>query len=213
MKSVKYIVNPQIEDYLEKLFPPDEGVIGEMQRKAYETGMPIIGRMVGNYLCQLAIISNSVKFFEMGSGFGYSALWFAKAAGETGRIVCTDYSAENRQMALDYFKRARLKTDIEFLVGDSLELLGQSSEKYDIIFNDIDKEGYPDVIDTAYEKLEPGGLLITDNVLWHGRVAGDDDLPSTYGVKRYNELILMKEGFYTTIIPIRDGLSVSIKTD
>lgn len=212
-KDEDIIVNPKLEEYISGLFTLKDDIISEMERKSQETGMPIIGNSVGKFLMQITLISRSTSVFELGSGFGYSAYWFAQALGEQGNIICTDYSAGNRDLALDYFRRSGVETEINFITGDSLDVLTSFDAKFDIIFNDIDKEFYPGVIDPAYDSLNPGGLLITDNVLWHGRVVGGDDLPSTGGVRKYNELMSKDSRFLTTVIPIRDGLSVSMKMD
>lgn len=212
-KDEDIIVNPKLEQYISGLFTIKDDIISEMERKSEETGMPIIGSSVGKFLMQITLISRSTSVLELGSGFGYSAYWFAQALGEQGSIICTDYSAGNRDLAMDYFRRSGVETGIDFITGDSLDVLRSFDTRFDIIFNDIDKEFYPGVIDPAYEHLNPGGLLITDNVLWHGRVVGGDDLPSTEGVRKYNELMSKDSRFLTTVIPIRDGLSVSMKMD
>ena len=209
----KDILNPELEDYITRLFPVEDEIVSDMEARASETGMPVIGSLVGQFLKQITLISGAGTVFEMGSGFGYSAYWFAKALGDRGHITCTDYSRENLDNARDYFQKAGFKTGIKYLAGDSLELLSNSRGTFDIIFNDIDKEYYPGVPDLAYSKLNKGGLLITDNVLWHGRVAEDSQLPSTRGVQKYNQRLTEHDGFLTTIIPLRDGLSVSMKLD
>jgi len=90
-------------------------------------------------------------------------------------------------------------------------ILDEITGEFDIVFNDIEKEDYPRVIDKAYGKLRPGGLFITDNVLWHGRVLSQDNSPATEGVREFTRLLTSHKGFYTTILPIRDGLSISLK--
>lgn len=206
------IVNPEMESYIAGLYKIDDEIVAEMETKAEDTGMPIVGSSVGRFLMQVAIMSKCKKVFEMGSGFGYSAYWFAKGTGSGGSIICTDFSEENKNLALGYLERSSADVRVEFKTGNSIEIIKSVKQSFDIIFNDVDKEYYPEVIEPAYNKLKPGGILITDNALWHGRVTEDDGLPSTSGVKRYNELLSEDRRFITTIIPIRDGLSISIKT-
>ncbi|MGI9553727.1 MAG: O-methyltransferase, partial [Thermodesulfobacteriota bacterium] len=173
--------------------------------------IPIVGPLVGNFLYVISMISKSKKVFELGSGFGYSAYWFSKGVGSDGKIVCTDYSTEHMEKAHYFFKKTGREKMLEFITGNSLEILDGTDEKFEIIFNDIDKEFYPDVIDIAYDKLIKGGFLITDNVLWYGRVVENDDLPSTKGVKDFNRSISTDPRFITSILPLRDGVSVSYK--
>jgi predicted O-methyltransferase YrrM len=206
-----YIVNPNIEEYLRGLTPVEDEVLAEMEELGRERGFPIVGPLVGRLLYQLAVMTRAKKVFEMGSGFGYSSYWFAKAIGNEGLVVFTDLSQKNAKMAEDFFRRGGIEGEIRIHVGDSLQILRQFEEKLDIIFNDIDKEHYPLVVDQAYKKLKPGGLFITDNVLWHGKVLTEDSSPGTKGIKEFTRLLLAHDGFFTTIIPIRDGISLSVK--
>lgn len=182
-----------------------------MEELASKESIPIIGPQVGRFLYQLAIIINAKRVFELGSAFGYSAYWFAKAVGAEGEVHFTDLSKDNIALASNFIDRMGYQDIIKIHMGDGSLLLDEAPGEFDIIFNDIEKEDYPMVIDKAYKKLRKGGLFITDNVLWHGRVVSDDKSPATEGVRQFTELILSHKGFNTTIIPIRDGLSVSVK--
>ncbi len=206
-----YIVNPQIEEYLKGLSPVDDAILREMEELGKKREFPIVGPLVGRLLHQLALAIGAERIFEMGSGFGYSTYWFAKAAHDGATVFFTDFSSDNAQLALNFFKRAEIDNRIRIQVGDSLSILDKTPGHFDIIFNDIDKERYPLVVEKAYNKLRKGGLLITDNLLWFGRVLSDDDSPSTKGVKEFTRLLLSESGFITTIIPIRDGISISLK--
>jgi len=205
------IVNPEIETYLKELSPVEDPIIQEMETLAEELDFPIIGSLVGKFLYQITKISKAKKIFELGSGFGYSAYWFSKALENEGYVFCTEISEDNHKIALNFLKKSEYFNNIKFEVGDGLSILKQQKEKFDIILNDIDKEYYPDVIEIAAKKLSPGGLLITDNMLWFGRVLSNDKTPSTIGVKKFTEIILSRKDFITTIIPIRDGISISLK--
>jgi len=206
-----YIVNPNIEEYLRGLTPVEDEVLAEMEEMGRERDFPVVGPLVGRLLYQLAVMTGAKKVFEMGSGFGYSSYWFAKALGNEGFVVFTDLSQKNAKMAEEFFRRGGVEGKIRIYVGDSLQILRRFEEKFDIIFNDIDKEYYPLVVDQAYKKLKPGGLFITDNVLWHGKVLTDDSSPGTKGVKEFTRKLLAHDGFLTTIIPLRDGISLSVK--
>lgn len=205
------IVNPEIETYLKELSPVEDPIIQEMETLAEQMDFPIIGSLVGKFLYQITKISKAKKIFELGSGFGYSAYWFSKALENEGYVFCTEISEDNHKIALNFLKKSEYSGNIKFEVGDGLSILKQQKEKFDIILNDIDKEYYPDVIEIAAKKLSPGGLLITDNMLWFGRVLSNDKTPSTIGVKKFTEIILSRKDFITTIIPIRDGISISLK--
>ncbi|MGI9533507.1 MAG: O-methyltransferase [Thermodesulfobacteriota bacterium] len=205
------IINTKIENYITELTIESDDILEEMHAYARESEIPIVGPLVGNFLYVISMITKSKSVFELGSGFGYSAYWFAKGVGSDGRIVCTDYSKEHMEKAHYFFKKTGQENMFEFVAGNSLEILDRTNEKFEIIFNDVDKEFYPDVIDIAYDKLIKGGFLITDNVLWYGRVIENDNLPSTRGVKDFNRTICEDPRFITSMLPLRDGVSISYK--
>jgi predicted O-methyltransferase YrrM len=182
-----------------------------MEEWAREKEIPIVGRQVGSFLYQLAMIIKAKRIFELGSAFGYSAYWFARAVGKDGQVVFTDLSRDNIELAKEFIGRTGFQDIIQVHLGDGAVILDEINGEFDIIFNDIEKEDYPQIIDKAYRKLRSGGLFITDNVLWHGRVLSDDNSPSTQGVREFTKLLMLHTGFYTTIVPIRDGLSISVK--
>lgn len=205
------IINPKINEYLIQLIPARDEVLAEMERYGEAKNFPLIGPLCGMFLSQLAFIAQAKYVFEMGSGFGYSAIWFARGLADNGKIICTDGDPTNREKALEYFKRAGVSNKIEFRVGNAQEILREYDGPFDIIFNDIDKQDYYQVIDLAIPRLRKGGILITDNALWDGKVIAPPDDIYTEGVQRYNKLIFQKQDFLTTIIPLRDGLAMSIK--
>jgi len=182
-----------------------------MEDLALEKNIPIVGRQVGSFLYQLAITINAKRIFELGSAFGYSAYWFAKAVGRDGQVFFTDLSPENIGLAREFIERSGFNERIKINLGDGALILDETPGEFDIIFNDIEKEDYPRVIDKAYDRLRPQGLFITDNVLWHGRVLSEDASPATEGVREFTRLLMSHKGLYTTIVPIRDGISISVK--
>jgi len=208
------LISPLIEDYILEKTQVEDRLIDEMHKFAEVNEVPIIGPLVGKFLYQMAHLTNAKSIFEMGSGFGYSAYWFAKAFNDKGKVVCTDFSTEHKEAAEKFFKNAGFENYMEFISGNSIEILKQSDKKYDIIFVDIDKEQYPDVIDISFDKLNKNGLMIADNTLWYGRVIDDgEELPSTKGIKVFNNILSSDNRFITTILPLRDGITLSYKKD
>jgi len=205
------IVAPEIEAYLSRLFPSEDNILQEMEREGEERRFPIVGPQVGRLLCLLARISGATRVFEMGSGSGYSAYWFLKGMSPEGRIILTDDSREKLDRARDYFKRAGFLERVIIEEGDALELIDRYPGPFDIIFNDIDKEQYPQAFEKAVPRLRPGGLLISDNALWFGSILADSHEADVQGIRRYNRLISESDGLFSMIIPIRDGLSISMK--
>jgi caffeoyl-CoA O-methyltransferase len=205
------ITVPEVEDYLYAILPPRDEVLAEIEAEAAKNDVPIVGPAVGRVLYQLAIISGARKVFEMGSAIGYSTIWWARAVGERGRVVYTDGDRKNADKARRYFERAGVSQRITVRVGDALEMLSEEKEPYDIIFNDVDKTDYPRVFRLALPHLKSGGLFITDNVLWSGKVAQPDPDAQTKAILEFNKLTNESKELFTTILPIRDGVSVCVK--
>jgi predicted O-methyltransferase YrrM len=182
-----------------------------MEAYAKEHGFPIIGPLVGRVLQQLVIMTGAKRVFELGSGYGYSALWMAMVLPPDGSVNCTDGDPDNERRAKDYFERAGLRSKLRFRVGDALELFAKETGPFDLILNDIDKEGYPDTIKPVKDKLRSGGVFVTDNLLWSGRIFDSDPSESTRGVIKFTKELYDDPDFLTTIIPIRDGISVAVK--
>jgi len=207
------IVHPKIKKYLDELLPQREPWFMEMEKLAEEKNFPAVGPQVGMLLEILARSINAKRIMELGSGFGYSGLWFARALPADGYLL-SDFQEKNRSLAEEYFKKAGKSKIMEFKVGDALALLKQEKGPYDLIFNDIDKELYPQVIEPVYGLLRKGGLLVTDNTLWYGKVAQEnkDQMDeTTASVLEFNRRLKAHKGFLTSFLPLRDGLSVSIK--
>jgi caffeoyl-CoA O-methyltransferase len=205
------ITVPEVEDYLYAVLPPRDEVLAEMEADAAKNDVDIVGPAVARVLYQLAIISGAKKIFEMGSAIGYSTIWWARAVGEGGRVVYTDGDRKNAEKARRYFDRADLSRRIKVRVGDALEILSEEKEEYDIIFNDVDKTDYPRVVRLALPRLKRGGLFITDNVLWSGKLGKPNPDAQTKAILEFNKLIYESQDLFTTILPIRDGVSVCVK--
>jgi caffeoyl-CoA O-methyltransferase len=207
------ITAPEVDDYLYAMLQPRDAVLTEMENEAAKHNIPIVGPAVARIFHQLATISGAKKIFEMGSAIGYSTIWWARAVGDTGRVIYTDGDPKNAEKARGYFERAGVSKRITVRVGDALEFLSEEKHPFDIIFNDIDKTDYPRVVRLALPRLKSGGLFITDNVLWSGRVAKPPANPDaqTKAILEFNKLIYESKDLFTTILPIRDGVAVCVK--
>jgi predicted O-methyltransferase YrrM len=201
-----------VDDYLYSMLPRRDEVLSEMEDYATRHDIPIVGPAVARVLQQLALAINAKTVFELGSAIGYSTIWWAQAVGEKGRVIYTDGDANNAERARGYFDRAGVSNRITLHTGDALEVLSEQKEQYDIIFNDVDKEDYPRVLRLVSPRLRKGGWFITDNVLWSGRVAEKNPKEAiTKAILEFNRLLYDSADFFTTILPIRDGLAVALK--
>lgn len=205
------IVMPEVEAYMDGLLPQRDPVLIEIETLAANRGIPIVGPAVGRVLFLLARVINARRVFEMGSAVGYSTIWLARGVGENGVVYYTDTEQENARQAASYFKKAGVDKQVRLLIGDSINLIDTVEEDFDLIFNDVDKEQYPEAFVKAYPRLRRGGLLVSDNVLWYGRVAEENRGTATEAVREFNRLIYSKEDLFTTILPIRDGISISLR--
>ncbi len=194
----------------------DDAVLLAMEELAYQKGFPIVDRLVGIFLASLTKLHGSRRIFEFGSGYGYSAYWFARAGGPDAEIICSDGNPSNRDLAERFLQQAGLWKNIDFRVGFAQDIFKSTQGGFDICYNDVDKGDYPEIWRMARDRIKPGGLYIADNVLWQGRVVMeppvDDVAPGwTEAILEHNRVIFEDSGFDTFINPTRDGVLVARK--
>jgi predicted O-methyltransferase YrrM len=207
-------LKPEIKKYIDQLSAHDDPVLTEMEAVASKRNFPIIGPVVGRFLYQTTLIRKATRIFELGSGYGYSTLWFAKAVQRLGggEIFHTDGDRQNSEQAKSYLSRAGVGNFVRFIVGDAIEALHQTPGSFDLIYMDIDKHQYPDAFPVIREKLPAGGVLIVDNMLWFGQVVDKNDItPSTEGIRRFTRALWADPEFFTTLVPLRDGFVISVR--
>ena len=204
----------QTQDYIASLVPPREPELQKMEEYAEEHGFPIIGPACGYYCYQLARMNGARSIFELGSGFGYSTAWFAKALKENGGGVVhhTVWEEELSKRAAGHLSRLGSADIVQFHVSEAVEALRRTEGPFDIVFNDIDKEAYPDSLPLIKQKLRPGGLLIIDNMLWHGQTLdANDHEESTEAIRRFTRDITTDPAWIVSLVPMRDGMIVAYK--
>jgi predicted O-methyltransferase YrrM len=205
------IVDPRIERYLEQLTPPRAEVLAEMESLAERRHFPIVGPLVGRLFHALTRATGARHVLECGSGFGYSALWFAEAIPEGGRVVLSEGSQENCDLARGFLTRAGLAEKVAIHQTNALDLLERIQGEFDIVFCDIDKRDYPRVYPFLKRVLRVGGLFLCDNMLWYGKVAGPEQDEDTRGVRELSRLLYADASLFTTLLPLRDGVSLSYR--
>ena len=206
------IVNPDIEIYMADLQARhDEPILLEMEAEGKERDFPIVGRNVGVTLEVLARSIGARRVMELGSGFGYSAYWFARAVGPGGEVHCTDGDPGNATKAEAYLSRTGLWDRVTYHVGDAVEQMAGVDGAFDVVYDDIDKHGYPDAWLAARGRVRVGGLYVCDNVLWSGRVLDEEPDRDTAAILEHNRLIADDERFVSTIVPTRDGVLVALR--
>lgn len=210
------IVDPQVERYLDDLAGSqlDSPVLDEMEQRARELEFPIVGRAVGRLLELLARSIGARRVVELGSGYGYSAFWFARAVGEGGTVVCSDLDEENREVAERFLTHADLWDRIDFHVGDAADVL-DGVDGVDVVFCDADKERYPEHWSNAAERIRVGGMYLCDNTLWSGRAATGEETPDrpgwTEAIVAHNRLVTEDPRYVSSLLPIRDGVLAALR--
>ncbi|MEW5702639.1 MAG: O-methyltransferase [Candidatus Zixiibacteriota bacterium] len=212
MSDTIAITNPAIHAYLEKVRPPSDAILVEMEKHAESRRFPFIGAQCGRILHALVRISGARRVFELGSGFGYSMYWMALALPPGGLIIGTDDNPENVALAQDFFRRGGLLSCTDIRCGDALTLFAAETNPCDMAVCDIDKESYIEALDLAETRLRPGGILVADNLLLSGRVLNEVTRDSaTAAIHEFTRRLTTDPKWFTTIVPVRDGLSISIK--
>lgn len=208
------IVRSEVEDYMRELNSvDDEPVLLEMEALAEEKSFPIIGRLCGRALEILARSIGAKRVFELGSGYGFSAYWFSRATGPDGEIHLTDMDPNNEKLAMDFLGRADLAQPITYHVSDALAALNETDGEFDVVYCDIDKDGYPEAWRVGSERVRVGGYYICDNMLWSSRVAEPRDQHDewTRAIDETNRAIASDARFRSTIIPTRDGVVAALR--
>lgn len=204
----------QLPGYLESLVPERNAVMQEMEAYAREVGFPIIGIPGGYFLYQIARMTGATQIFELGSGYGYSTAWFARAVRENGGGVVHHvvWHEDLSEKARGFLGRMGYDDIVQYHVGEAVETLKQTEGSFDLMFNDIDKHGYPASIPVIKEKLKPGGVLLIDNMLWHGGIFDpNDQSPDNVGVQEVTRMLKGDPEFISTLVPLRDGIIMAYR--
>jgi caffeoyl-CoA O-methyltransferase len=203
-----------VQEYLASLVPPREPELKKMEEYAEEHDFPIVGPACGYYCYQLARMIHARSVFELGSGYGYSTAWFARAVKENGggEVHHTVWDEDLSKRARDHLSALGSADVIRFHVAEALETLRQTPGPFDMIFLDIDKQGYPDSLPVIKEKLRSGGVLIADNMLWHGQTLDPNDHEkSTEAIRRFTRDLTTDLDWIVSLMPARDGMIIAYK--
>jgi predicted O-methyltransferase YrrM len=212
------IVPDAIEAYLATLNRGGDAVLESIARAGVDRHLPLVDAEVGALLRVLAAAVEAKRILEIGTAVGYSGIWLAGALPADGMLMTLEMDQARAREAQDNFARAGVADRVSVIVGDAQRMVAKVSGPFDLIFQDGDKKLYTPLLDRLVSLLRPGGLLVTDNVLWDGKVvpgfarsgsgAIDEDTPA---IAEYNERVAAHPALVTTIVPLRDGVSISVK--
>jgi predicted O-methyltransferase YrrM len=211
------IVPDPIERYLAGLNNLADPVLLDLARLGSEQNLPLIDAEVGALLRVLATAIGARRILEIGTAIGYSGIWLAGALPSDGLLLTLEIDQARARIARDNFARAGLADRVNVVVGDAQRMLAKVSGPFDLVFQDGDKHLYTPLLDRVVELLRPGGLLVTDNVLWSGEVVpGFTTTPSrnsddTRAISEYNQRLNAHPHLLTATVPLRDGVAISVK--
>ena len=211
------IVPEPIEQYLAALNRLPDPILEDIAQVGRQRNLPLIDAEVGALLRVLATAVHAKRILEIGTAVGYSGIWLALALPPGGLLMTMEAKPERAKEARDNFTRAGLADRANVMVGDANFLLAKVSGPFDLIFQDGDKRLYTPMLDRLVDLLRPGGVLVTDNVLWSGEVvpgfvkAPRQDAEDTRAIADYNNRLSAHPGLLTSIVPLRDGVSISVK--
>jgi len=211
------IVPDPVEQYLSSLNRSTDSVLQAIARAGEERNLPLVDAEVGALLRTLAMAAGATRILEIGTAIGYSGIWLAGALPEGGSLLTMEMNADRAREARNNFERAGLADRVNVIVGDAQRMLAKVGGPFDVIFQDGDKQLYSPLLDRLVTLLRPGGLLITDNVLWDGEVVPgfvarpQRDPGDTRAIAEYNERLAAHPQLITSIVPMRDGVAISVK--
>jgi caffeoyl-CoA O-methyltransferase len=193
---------------------PDE-LITEIESYAKEHNIPILFWQSAEFIEQLVKIKNPRRVLELGTAIAYTTIRVAKLLKGKSVIHTIEKSADNISLAKNYISKSGVENKIKVLEGDAINVMPQLKKKYDLIFFDTDKEDYKRLFDYSLVLLRRGGIMVIDNLLWHGYAAStrvpEKYKESTNHIREFNKIFLTQPNLKTLIIPLGDGLGIGIK--
>jgi predicted O-methyltransferase YrrM len=205
------IVYEEIDNYIDGLANRGDAALKAVEKQGLDEGWPIVGAAEGSLLHILARSVRAKRILELGTAIGYSGTWLARALADGGELVTVEHNPKTAALAQKNFERTGVSSKVRIVIGTADQALREVKGPFDFIFNDIDKVGYPAVLEPCIQRVRPGGLLVTDNVLWHGDVARKDRSPEVIAIRTYNERLSKDPRMIASVIPLRDGISIASK--
>ena len=209
------IIQRNQAEYLEQLIPQTDLLLREMEEYGGEHGVPSADREVALFVEITARATNAKRCLEIGMAIGYTSLHLARAVGDGGLVVTIDPSDEMIRAAEGYLTRAGLRDRVRIERGKALDVIPQLKDTFDLLFIDALKEEYEDYLKLSLPKLRRGGVVIVDNLLWGGQVAGEirspDQESSTNALREFNKYFVNHPKLRAEVLAVGDGLGYAVK--
>jgi predicted O-methyltransferase YrrM len=203
-----------IENYVLNHSQKEPELLQELNRETWQKVLNpnmLSGAFQGRVLSMISKLMYPKKILEIGTYTGYSALCLAEGMQKDGKLITIDKNEELEDFCAEYFERSGYSSQIEHQIGNALDIIPTLEEKFDLVFIDADKSNYQNYFDLIIDKMNPGGIILSDNVLWYGKVtelANEKDI-DTIALQKYNHAINSDVRVETVMLPIRDGLTVT----
>lgn len=206
------ILRPEQEGYLDRLLPPRDPLLREMEERAGREDIPISDPEVGRLLSILARSAGARRILEIGAAIGYGAVWLARGAPEA-RVQSVDINPERLAVARQYLERAGLADRVELIEGKALEVIQRLDGPFDLVYVDAVKTEYRRYLDLVVPKLRVGGLIVCDNLLWGGEVAapGEEEDRDADALRAFNGYLMMHPQLQAVVLPLGDGVGLATK--
>ncbi|MGV3632695.1 MAG: O-methyltransferase [Bacteroidota bacterium] len=206
----------ELDDYVCRHSSDEPAILQELNR---ETHLKVLqprmlsGHFQGRLLSMISKLVCPKRILEIGTYTGYSALCFAEGLAENGRLITIDVNEELEPMVRRYFDKSAYKEQIDYRIGDAMQLIPQLGENFDLVFIDADKQNYLNYYKLIFDKVKPGGLILTDNVLWSGKVVQEvkPNDKETKIILEFNEFVKNDPRAETILLPVRDGIMLTRK--
>ncbi len=208
------LFNEKLLEYIENLTTPQSELLAALERETYQkTVLPqmISGHYQGRLLSLLSRLKQPKKILEIGTFTGYATLCLAEGLPPDGQILTIDKNDEFQAIQNKYFEQSAYRKQIHQIIGNARDIIPKLDATFDLVFLDADKRYYPQYFELILPKMTKGGLLISDNVLWYGKVVEPEPKDAeTKAIKHFNELLADDPRVESLILPVRDGLSVAM---
>jgi predicted O-methyltransferase YrrM len=206
-------ISEKIAEYLSQNSDKEPEILSKLNKETHQKILQprmLSGHLQGRFLSLISKIKSPLHILEIGTYTGYGTICLAEGLATNGKIFTIDRNEELINIQNKYFEESGNRNKIVQLTGNAIDILMNLDENFDLIFIDADKENYIKYFEIVSKKLNPNGIIISDNVLWSGKVVEESDNDQeTNTLKKFNSLLSKDERFETIILPLRDGLSIS----
>ena len=206
-------ISEKIAEYLSQNSEKEPEILSKLNQETHQKVLQprmLSGHIQGRFLSLISKIKSPLHILEIGTYTGYGTLCLAEGLADDGKIFTIDRNEELLKIQNKYFEKSGNRDKIVQLTGNAVDILGDLNQTFDLIFIDADKENYVKYFELVSEKLNPNGIIISDNVLWSGKVVDiNNNDEETNTLKKFNRILNEDTRFETVILPLRDGISIS----